>query len=89
MAEEQTNEAEGQEPENQATPKTSKGSFKLLGAVVGLIALGSTLAIVAMPKKAARKSFAGPAVHNFFEESLVANPGAPPLAIAFGPRRRY
>ena len=42
MAEEQTNEAEGEAPENQATPKASRGSFKLLGAVVGLIALGST-----------------------------------------------
>ena len=67
MAEEQINAADSQEPENQATPRTSKGSFKLLAAVVGLIALGSTLAIVAMPKKAARTSFEGPAMHNFFE----------------------
>lgn len=74
MAEEQTNEAEGEAPENQATPKASRGSFKLLGAVVGLIALGSTLAIVSMPEKAAPKSFAGPAMHNFFEKDIVGNP---------------
>ena len=74
MAEEQTNEAEGQEPRNQGAPKASKGSFKLLGAVVGLIALGSTLAIVAMPKKAVQKSFEGPAMHNFFEGDIVGNP---------------
>ncbi len=74
MAEEQINDAEGHEPENQATPKASRGSFKLLGAVVGLITLGSTLAVVAMPEKAARKSFQGPAMHNFFEKDIVGNP---------------
>lgn len=74
MAEEQTNEAEGQEPENQTAPRASRGSFKLLGAVVGLIALGATLAVVAMPEKKVRQSFDGPAVHSFFEGSLVANP---------------
>ena len=74
MAEQQTNEAEGEAPENQATPKASRGSFKLLGAVVGLIALGSTLAIVSMPEKAAPQSFAGPAMHNFFEKDIVGNP---------------
>lgn len=74
MAEEEINEAEGEAPEGEEEPKKSKGSIKLLGAVVGLIALGSALAVMAMPKKEEVKSFEGPAMHNFFENEIVGNP---------------
>lgn len=71
MADEETGEVDGAGE----APTKSKGSIKLLGAVVGLIALGSVLAMVAMPKKEKVKSLVGPAMHRFFPEGeIVGNP---------------
>jgi len=81
MAEEDTKEAEdgeGQNPEGEestSNEKSSKGSLKLLGGVVGLIATGTILAVMAMPKKEAVKTLLGPGMHSFYGEAeFVGNP---------------
>lgn len=73
MAEEEVNEAEGAEEEGE--PKKSKGSLKLLGAVVGLLSAGAALATMAMPKKVEVKTLDGPSMHVLFTEGgVTGNP---------------
>lgn len=81
MAEEETKEAEdGDEAtaeggDSAESKGSSKGAIKLLGGIVGLIATGTILAMMAMPKKEQVKSFQGPAMHTFFTNGeIVGNP---------------
>jgi flagellar basal body-associated protein FliL len=78
MAEEETNEAEegaeGEAAEGSASEESkpsSKSSIKLLGGVVALIATGTILAMMAMPKKEEAKTFDGPGWHTFFTDGEI------------------
>ncbi len=61
--------------EPEVEPKKSRGTLKLLGAVVGLIGAGTALALVAMPSKPAVKKLEGPSLHILFAAGeFVGNP---------------
>ena len=64
-------EKEGEEQAVDSTESKSKGSLKLLAAVVCLIAIGSTLAVVAMPKKVKPSRFEGPYFYGLSEETFT------------------
>ncbi|MEM1449187.1 MAG: hypothetical protein AAF957_19140 [Planctomycetota bacterium] len=81
MADDETKEAEDGEAQADGGEgsadgkKSSKGSLKLLGGIVGLIATGTILAVMATPSKAVRKVYEGPAMHSFFGDGeIVGNP---------------
>ena len=81
MAEEEIREAEGEKGQTAESGEAteakamSKGPLKLLGGVVGLIATGTILAVMAMPKTKTMKTFDGPGIHSFFAEAeFVGNP---------------
>jgi hypothetical protein len=69
--EEEVEEQEGGEQAGGSDQPSSKSSFKLLAAVVCLIAVGSTLAVVAIPGKEKPSRFAGPYFYELSEESLT------------------
>lgn len=60
--------AEGTEGEEQ---KKSKGPLKLLGGIVGLIAAGTILAVMAKPSVEVLPKFDGPAMHTFFPDGEI------------------
>ncbi|MEM8713390.1 MAG: hypothetical protein AAGG01_20785, partial [Planctomycetota bacterium] len=72
--EEKKENEEGSEAES-GEKKSSKGPLKLLGGVLGLIATGTILAVMAKPSKEVLPSFTGPAMHTFFTDGeIVGNP---------------
>lgn len=76
MADDDKKENEdGESPEGEEGQKKSKGPIKLLGGIVGLIAAGTALAVMAKPSKEVLPSFIGPAMHTLFAEgNIVGNP---------------
>ncbi|MDA8592534.1 hypothetical protein N9L90_01290 [Planctomycetota bacterium] len=69
MAEEENNPAEEQPTEGETQPtKKDRGAAKLLGGLVGLIATGSALAMMAIPAKVEEPRMTGPFEFTFFEE---------------------
>lgn len=75
MADEEEEPKDGEEGSGEESEKKSKGPMKLLAAVVGLIATGAVLAMMAVPSKEEVKTFAGPAMHVFFTDGeIVGNP---------------
>lgn len=62
---------EGEDRAQDSAKSSSKGSLKLLGAIVCLIAVGSTLAVVAMPSKEKPTRFAGPYFYALSEEPFT------------------
>ena len=62
---------EGEEQAEDSEKPTSKSSFKLLAAIVCLIAVGSTLAVVAIPSKEKPTRFVGPYFYQLFENPLT------------------
>jgi len=64
-----------EEQESSGESKKSRGTLKLLGGIAGLIATGTILAVMAMPKKSEARHLEGPAMHSFFGEGeIVGNP---------------
>lgn len=64
-----------QETPDEPSRKGSKGSLKLMGGVVGVIALGAMAAFMAMPKKEEQPQFTGPYSYNVIseDEKISAN----------------
>ncbi len=74
MAEEENNPAEEQPTEGEAQPtKKDRGAAKLLGGLVGLIATGSALAMMAIPSKVVEPRMTGPFEFAFFAEEDQTN----------------
>ncbi|MEE8468914.1 MAG: hypothetical protein V3T22_10675 [Planctomycetota bacterium] len=69
--EDEVEQQEGQEQAEDSAKTSSKGSLKLLAAIVCLIAIGSTLAVVAMPTKEKPSRFAGPYFYALSEVPLT------------------
>jgi len=62
---------EGEEQTEASEKSSSKGSLKLLAAVVCLIAVGSTLAVVAIPTKEKPTRFDGPYFYELSEDPFT------------------
>ena len=62
-----------EEPQSEAPEKKSGGGLKLLGGVVGLIGVGASLALMAVPSKEQDHPFKGPYYLPLFEEEFVSN----------------
>ena len=74
MADKENPEDEVEQGEEQAegsAKSSSKGSFKLLAAIVCLIAVGSVMAVVAMPSKEKVLRFEGPYFYGLSEEPFT------------------
>lgn len=75
MAEDEVQEAEdgaeGAAEGEEGEPAKSKGPIKLLGGVVGLIAAGVVLAVMAVPKKEPVRRLEGPSLHVFFPDTQM------------------
>ncbi len=66
---------DGETPEEGGEETKSKGPIKLLGGIVGLIAAGTILAVMAKPSKEVLPSFVGPGMHDLFvPKEIVGNP---------------
>ncbi len=64
-------EQEDGKQEEGSSKSSSKNPIKLLGAVVALIAVGGTLAMMALPGKEERSRFAGPYFYELSAEPLT------------------
>lgn len=69
MADQDTEQTEGEDK-----PKKDRGPIKLLGGVLGLVAVGGALAVMAVPSKLeAKPRQQGPFFHKLFETTLISN----------------
>lgn len=78
MADEENPEEEGQAAEGKAggdevEKKGPKGSIKLVGGIVAVVAMGGALAMMALPSKPQEKRFAGPFYVALSESPIAIN----------------